>query len=48
MSDPFKKAVAVVLYCLRRRPHLGDADFERDAGMVAADLNRLRELMESA
>lgn len=37
-----------VVFTLRRQPHLSDADFERDAGMVAADLNRLRELMESA
>ncbi|NED79393.1 SRPBCC family protein [Streptomyces sp. SID11233] len=37
-----------VIFTIRRQPHLSDADFERDAGTVAADLNRLRELMESA
>lgn len=37
-----------VIFTLRRQPHLSDQDFERDGGMVAADLNRLRELMESA
>ncbi|MFJ9681947.1 SRPBCC family protein [Streptomyces sp. NPDC101194] len=37
-----------VVFTLRRQPQMSDADFERDAGTVAADLNRLRELMESA
>ncbi len=37
-----------VVFTLRRRPEMSDADFERDAGMVAADLARLKELMESA
>ncbi|WP_225839317.1 SRPBCC family protein [Streptomyces sp. NK08204] len=36
-----------VVFTLRRRPGVSDADFERDAGMVADDLARLRELMES-
>lgn len=31
-----------------RQPGTTDADFERDAGMVAADLARLKELLESA
>ncbi|MFE0763734.1 SRPBCC family protein [Streptomyces smyrnaeus] len=37
-----------VVFTLRRRPGMSDADFERDAGMVAADLARLKELMERA
>ncbi|GAB2815928.1 SRPBCC family protein [Streptomyces daliensis] len=37
-----------VVFTLRRRPEMSDADFERDAGMVAADLRRLKKLMESA
>lgn len=37
-----------VVFTLRQQPGTSDADFERDAGMVAADLDRLRELMESA
>lgn len=37
-----------VVFTLRRRPEMSDADFERDADMVAADLARLKELMESA
>ncbi|OON80990.1 polyketide cyclase [Streptomyces tsukubensis] len=37
-----------VVFTLRRQPETTDADFERDAGMVTDDLNRLRELMESA
>lgn len=36
-----------VVFTLRRQPQTSDAEFERDASMVAADLNRLRELMES-
>ncbi|GHE92834.1 SRPBCC family protein [Streptomyces fumanus] len=36
-----------VVFTLRRRPGMSDADFERDAGMVAADLARLKELMET-
>ncbi|MER7701134.1 SRPBCC family protein [Streptomyces sp. NPDC096095] len=36
-----------VVFTLRRRPEMSDAEFERDAGMVAADLARLKELMES-
>ncbi|BFO18270.1 SRPBCC family protein [Streptomyces sp. KM77-8] len=37
-----------VIFTLRRRPEMSDADFERDASMVAADLSRLKELLESA
>ncbi|CAL9344259.1 hypothetical protein SUDANB176_00334 [Streptomyces sp. enrichment culture] len=37
-----------VVFTLRRQPEMSDADFERDAGMVAADLARLKEVMESA
>ncbi|MCC8336023.1 SRPBCC family protein [Streptomyces sp. R1] len=37
-----------VVFTLRRQPGTTDADFERDAGMVAADLARLKELLESA
>ncbi|MCX5281656.1 SRPBCC family protein [Streptomyces sp. NBC_00198] len=37
-----------VVFTLRRQPQMSDADFERDAAMVTGDLNRLRELMESA
>ncbi|MCM2416098.1 MULTISPECIES: SRPBCC family protein [unclassified Streptomyces] len=37
-----------VVFTLRRQPRMSDADFERDADTVAGDLNRLRELMESA
>nr|BFD88200.1 SRPBCC family protein [Streptomyces sp. Xyl84] len=37
-----------VVFTLRRRPGTSDDDFERDAGMVAADLARLKKLMESA
>jgi hypothetical protein len=37
-----------VVFTLRRQPGTSDADFDRDAGMVAADLARLKELLESA
>ncbi|MET9857773.1 SRPBCC family protein [Streptomyces smyrnaeus] len=37
-----------VVFTLRRRPGMSDAEFERDAGMVAADLARLKDLMERA
>lgn len=36
-----------VVFTLRRQPGTTDADFERDAGMVTADLARLKELLES-
>ncbi|MEV7087629.1 SRPBCC family protein [Streptomyces sp. NPDC093085] len=37
-----------VVFTLRRQPGTSDADFERDAGMVAADLTRLKNVLESA
>ena len=36
-----------VVFTLRRRPRMSDADFERDAETVAGDLARLKELLES-
>ncbi|GAA2574920.1 MULTISPECIES: SRPBCC family protein [Streptomyces] len=36
-----------VVFTLRRQPGTTDADFERDAGLVAADLARLKGLLES-
>jgi hypothetical protein len=36
-----------VVFTLRRRPEVSDTEFERDADMVAADLARLKELMEA-
>ncbi|MFF2522015.1 SRPBCC family protein [Streptomyces liangshanensis] len=36
-----------VVFTLRRQPETTDADFERDAVTVAADLARLKELLES-
>lgn len=35
-----------VVFTLRRQPGTSDADFRRDADMVAADLARLKELAE--
>ncbi|MFG3105662.1 SRPBCC family protein [Streptomyces tendae] len=40
--------VSEVVFTLRRQPGTSDADFERDAAMVTADLARLKELLESA
>ncbi|MGP3989747.1 SRPBCC family protein [Streptomyces sp. 3N207] len=37
-----------VVFTLRRQPEMSDVEFERDAGLVAADLARLKELLESA
>ncbi|WP_225800310.1 SRPBCC family protein [Streptomyces sp. NK15101] len=37
-----------VVFTLRRQPGTSDGDFERDAETVAADLARLKELLESA
>ncbi|MCQ4205341.1 SRPBCC family protein [Streptomyces sp. NPDC060311] len=37
-----------VVFTLRRQPGTTDDGFERDAGMVTADLARLKELLESA
>ncbi|MFC0597723.1 SRPBCC family protein [Streptomyces palmae] len=36
-----------VVFTLRRQPEMTDAEFERDAGAVADDLARLRDLLES-
>lgn len=36
-----------VVFTLRRRPGVSDADFQRDADMVAADLARLKGLTET-
>ena len=35
-----------VIFTLRRQPDMTDADFERDAGLVQADLLRLKRVME--
>ncbi|MFB7494405.1 SRPBCC family protein [Streptomyces sp. NPDC056161] len=35
-----------VVFTLRRRPGMSDAEFQRDADMVAADLARLKDLVE--
>ncbi|MBB4986496.1 MULTISPECIES: SRPBCC family protein [Streptomyces] len=37
-----------VVFTLLRRPEMSDAEFERDADTVAADLARLKGLLESA
>ncbi|MFA3876461.1 SRPBCC family protein [Streptomyces sp. MMCC 100] len=37
-----------VVFTLRRQPETTDADFERDAETVCADLARLKELLESS
>jgi hypothetical protein len=36
-----------VVFTLRRLPDMSDEDFERDAGLVQADLNRLKRVMEA-
>jgi hypothetical protein len=36
-----------VVFTLRRRPGMTDEEFARDAGLVAADLARLRQVLES-
>ncbi|MFB7651878.1 MULTISPECIES: SRPBCC family protein [unclassified Streptomyces] len=36
-----------VVFTVRRQPGTSDADFERDASTVAADLARLKEVLES-
>ncbi|HEV2637358.1 MAG TPA: SRPBCC family protein [Actinocrinis sp.] len=35
-----------VLFTVRRLPGLSDAEFERDAGLVAADLVRIKQVLE--
>jgi len=37
-----------VVFTLHRLPDMSDEDFERDAGLVQADLTRLKQLMEAA
>ncbi|MEU1303731.1 SRPBCC family protein [Streptomyces shenzhenensis] len=37
-----------VVFTLRRRPGTADAEFQRDADMVAADLARLKEVLEGS
>jgi polyketide cyclase/dehydrase/lipid transport protein len=37
-----------VVFTLRRLPGMNDEDFERDAKSVAADLARLRQVLEAA
>jgi hypothetical protein len=36
------------VFTLRRMAGMSDADFERDAGLVAADLIRLKDIVEAA
>ncbi len=40
--------VCEVVFTLRRLPGVNDEDFGRDAGLVQADLTRLKHLLESA
>jgi hypothetical protein len=37
-----------VVFTLRRLPDMSDEDFQRDAGLVQADLARLKRVMEAA
>jgi hypothetical protein len=37
-----------VVFTLRRSPNMSRDEFERDAGLVAADLARLKQVLESA
>ena len=37
-----------VVFTLRRLPGMSDEDFGRDAGLVQADLTRLKQVMEAA
>ncbi|GLX10223.1 SRPBCC family protein [Microbispora sp. NBRC 16548] len=37
-----------VVFTLRRLPGVNDEDFARDAGLVQADLTRLKHILESA
>jgi hypothetical protein len=37
-----------VVFSLRRLPDMSDEDFARDAGLVQADLTRLKRLLESS
>jgi len=36
-----------LVFTLFQTPQMSDAEFERDAGMVAADLRRLKKLLEA-
>jgi hypothetical protein len=36
-----------VVFSVRRSPGMSDEEFERDAGLVAADLERLKRILES-
>lgn len=36
-----------VVFHLRRLPEMSDADFDRDAGLVQADLTRLKHVLEA-
>lgn len=38
---------AELTFTLRRRPQMTDADFDRDAGLVLADLQSLKRIVES-
>jgi len=37
-----------VVFSLRRRPAMSDEDFARDAGLVQADLTRLKQVVEAS
>ena len=37
-----------VVFSLRRLPGMSSEDFERDAGLVQADLTRLKQILEAA
>jgi hypothetical protein len=37
-----------VVFTLRRLPGMSSEDFERDAGLVQADLARLKQVLEDA
>ena len=37
-----------VVFTLRRQPDMSDGDFERDTGLVQADLARLKRVLEAA
>src|SRR5437879_220381 len=39
---------AEVVFTVRRQPGMSDEEFERDAGLVAADLARLKQVLEGA
>jgi hypothetical protein len=42
-----RTVMAAKIFTLRRQPDMSDADFERDAGLVQADLLRLKQVMEA-